>query len=63
MADVMSLASLAIAIIPAIGSSSPRFTFSLIESISASKALFQEDYEAYKESYFEFIDNLSNPEE
>ena len=31
--------------------------------ISASKALFQEDYEAYKETYFEFLDNLNNPEE
>lgn len=31
-------------------------------SLSASRVLFQEDYEAYKETYFEYLERLKNPE-
>lgn len=33
-----------------------------IVSLSASKVLFQEDYEAYKETYFDYLERLKNPE-
>lgn len=30
-------------------------------ALSASKVLYQEDYEAYKETYFEYLEELKNP--
>jgi hypothetical protein len=31
--------------------------------LSASHVLFQQDYEAYKETYFEYLEDLKNPED